>query len=55
MKTKSTDPTAAYAQQIALLIAAGKLPSLEQVQAAILSTAAEYKPLIEAARRKEGQ
>ena len=55
MKTKSTDPTAAYAQEIARLIQCGKLPSLEQVQAAILSTAAEYKPLIEAARREEGQ
>jgi hypothetical protein len=35
-----------YAAQIALLIAANRLPSLEQVQAAILSTAAEYEPLI---------
>jgi len=55
MKTKSTDPTTAYAQEIARLIQCGKLPSLEQVQAAILSTTAEYKPLIEAARREEGQ
>jgi hypothetical protein len=36
MKPKSTEPTAAYAQEIARLIQCGKLPSLEQVQAAIL-------------------
>ena len=55
MKIKPTDPTADCAKQIALMIQLGTLPSLEQVQAAILSTIAEYKPLIEAARRKEGQ
>jgi hypothetical protein len=55
MKPKSTDPTADYAKEIARLIQCGKLPSLEQVQAAILSTAAEYKPLIEVARRGEEQ
>ena len=55
MKTKPTDPTAAYAQQIALMIQLGTLPSLEQVEAAILSTREEYASLIEAARRKEGQ
>jgi hypothetical protein len=44
-----------YAKQIALLIRCGKMPSLQEVQAAILSTTAEYKPLIEAARRKGDQ
>ncbi|HEY6128224.1 MAG TPA: hypothetical protein VIW23_08595 [Candidatus Acidoferrum sp.] len=51
---KPTDPTADYAQEIARLIQCGKLPSLEQVEAAILSTREEYASLIEAARREEG-
>lgn len=52
-KSKTKDPTEDYAQQIALMIQLGTLPTLEQVEAAILSTAAEYKPLIEAARREK--
>jgi len=43
-----------YAAQIALLIQSGKLPTLEQVQAAIQSTAAECKHLIEAAESEQG-
>ena len=54
MKTKLTGATAEYAEQIALMIQLGTLPTLEQVEAAILSTAAEYKPLIEAARIEQG-
>jgi len=52
MKPKSTDPTAAYAQEIVRLIQCGKLPSLEQVQAAILSTREEYQRLILDARKE---
>ena len=43
-----------YAAQIALLIQCGKMPSLEQVQAAIKSTAAECKPLIDTVESEQG-
>ena len=52
MKTKPTDPAEAYAQEIARLIQCGKLPSLEQVQTAILSTREEYQRLVLDARKE---
>lgn len=55
MKTKPTDPTASYAQEIARLITCGKLPSLEQVEAALASTREEFRERILAARKEQGQ
>lgn len=52
MKTKLKDPSAGYAQEIAWLIQCGKLPSLEQVEAAILSAREQFRPKILAARKE---
>ena len=38
-------------QEAARLVAEGKMPTLEQVQAAVAETRAKYVPLISAARK----